>query len=67
MRLHPRLKLVSQARLELSGNVLDITERHNLTYVEVNEILLTIALDFNKHAKRAERHPNDPEKKGDEE
>ena len=64
--LHPRLELVDKASLELGKALTPIIKKYNLTYVEVNEILLTAALHWNKYAKRVERHPNDPDKKADE-
>jgi hypothetical protein len=66
MEIHPRLEIVTKAGRELSQAVPPIVKKYNLTYVELNEILLMEALNWNKYAKRAERHPNDPDKRGDE-
>lgn len=66
MKIHPRYEIVRQAALDLGEALAPIIKKHHLTYVELNEILLSEALNWNKYAKRAERHPNDPSKKGDE-
>jgi hypothetical protein len=67
MRLHKRHAIVTTAHLEHSDFMIKLVEKHDLTNTEINEILLGEALSWNKYAKRAERHPNDPDKKGDEE
>jgi hypothetical protein len=64
--LHKRYQIVTGAHLELTEFMLKLQEKNDLTYVELNEILLSEALSWNKYAKRQERHPNDPDKKGDE-
>jgi len=66
MELHPRMFLVEQAKRDVGEALAPIIRKYHLTYVELNEILLCEALNWNKYAKRAERHPNDPDKKGDE-
>ena len=64
--LHPRFQITRQAHLELEKAYLDITEKHNLTALESIGILLECALTVKKFALREERHPGEPDKKGDE-
>lgn len=67
MRLHPRTAVVEQARCELTRSLIDIETRHGLTMVETIKILNESQASLIKYAIRAERHPNDPDKRGDEE
>lgn len=64
--LHKRHAIVTQAHLALADFMIKLIKKHDLTHAELNEILLSEALSWNKYAKRQERHPNDPDKKGDE-
>lgn len=66
MRLHERFMLVKKAENELSGLVLDWITRHDLTYWEAVGALLSEAQNLKKYALREERHPDEPNKKGDE-
>ena len=58
---------VQKADVEFGGLVNDWLKRHeDLTWLEAIGILLMKALEFKKYALRDERHPDNPEKKGDE-
>lgn len=66
MKLHERTLPVQNAGIELSGWLLEWVQRHDLTFGETIKLL---SLEIEKHARfliRSERHPDNPEKKGDE-
>jgi hypothetical protein len=67
MKLHPRTTKVNVARNELDTAVWQWMERHDLTYVEAVRSLLAITETITKYQLRMERHPDDPERKADEE
>ena len=67
MRIHPRTRIVQKAETEIGAAVLQTIERHDLTIIEVTQILASQQLHWLKYALRHERHPDDPEKGGDEE
>lgn len=64
--LHPRYSIVRQAGTELGDAVLNVLKKHKLTYLEIVQILTDQIQTWVKYGIRAERHPNDPSKKGDE-
>ena len=66
MLIHKRLRTVQAARNELAQSIDGIIKQHDLTAIEVERILLTEAMGWNTVALRAERHPENPEKKSDE-
>jgi hypothetical protein len=66
MRLHPRLSIVREAELEIETAISEIAKKHKLTYGEIFSILSTQIQREAKYMIRAERHPGDPDKKGDE-
>lgn len=66
MTLHPRLFVVQAAEMEMAKAVGDLIERHQLTYVETMQALTNFQQRYLKYMLREERHPNDPDKKGDE-
>lgn len=66
MKLHARTRLVEQARLEFDQFVLDWAQKHDLTYGERSWIFGHAMVNNAKYQIRAERHPDDPDKKGDE-
>jgi ribosome-associated translation inhibitor RaiA len=66
LTIHPRHFKVREAKNKIELAILKLLEKHELTYGEINGIMLEIAQSLNKHAIRHERHPEDPEKKGDE-
>lgn len=67
MRLHPRTMLVQQARVELGRMLLDLEERYGLTPAETVSALSEQLSRVARYAIRAERHPDDPDRGGDEE
>lgn len=67
LKLHPRCTIVATARVELHGWLMAWMERHNLTWIEgIRELMMT-ASDWMRYPLRSERHPDDPDKKADEE
>lgn len=67
MRLHARYLKVNEARLALSKFFWEeIIRKHELTYLEGVQVLTSLIDEITKYGIRAERHPNDPDKKGDE-
>lgn len=67
MRLHERYHLVQEARLGLSGRVIEWLDAYpDLTYVEAMQCLQAEQDSLLRYALRAERHPDDPDKKADE-
>ena len=66
IELHPRYFKVAEAGAEINLAILKLEEKHDLTVAEMVRILLEIAMDFNKFQIQHDRHPNDPDKKGDE-
>ncbi len=64
--IHPRSQVVAQAQVDLSTAMAKILRERELTHYEVTSILAHEILSWNKYAIRAERHPDDPEKQGDE-
>lgn len=67
MKLHRRFDIVNDAELELSGFLIGWQKKHDLTYGELFKILSLQIANYAKYAIRGERHPDDPDKKGDEE
>lgn len=66
IEIHPRTMKVGEAKAEIGLMIARFLEKKDLTFAEINGILLEIAQGYNKLAIRHERHPGDPEKKGDE-
>ena len=66
MKLHPRTRVIDKARLEFDQFLLDLADKHELTYGELFSLLGQAITNNAKYQIRAERHPNDPDKKGDE-
>lgn len=66
IRMHERTMIVNQARTDLEGFLIDWEKKYELTYAEVFSILGDRIANIAKYAIRAERHPDDPEKRGDE-
>jgi hypothetical protein len=65
MKLHPRTMMVKRAEVELSQFLLDWAERHELTSCEIARALTEQTRMCLKSILRAERHPEDPNKKAD--
>jgi hypothetical protein len=66
MKLHPRSNIVQEARLEFDSFMLDLQRRYELTFGELFSMLGVKIADLAKYQIRSERHPDDPDKKGDE-
>lgn len=66
-QIHPRYWVVSKAENELSEFWLSLLERHELTDGEAVKLLSSLLAQLAKYVIQYERHPNDPDKKGDEE
>lgn len=66
--LHPRTQMVARARGEFHVLVARfMADNGQLTYTELAQIMLLGPEIPLKYALRAERHPDDPDKKADEE
>ena len=66
MARHPRTQTVQLARVAIAHQIITMADAEGLTYVETVQAI-TAALELlSKHALRAERHPNDPDKGADE-
>lgn len=66
MRMHKRTKPVQLASLEIGTALWKLQEEHGLTYVEMTQALLDHLGRIAKYQLREERHPDDPDKGGDE-
>lgn len=66
MRLHPRTLPVQKAAANIRTELGELQDIHDLTNVEMLGILLEIAGHYTKYVLRAERHPDDPDRKADE-
>jgi len=66
VRIHPRTRIVQRAEQEIGEAVSTAVGQHDLTYVELTQILASAQLHWAKYALRSERHPDDPDKGGDE-
>jgi hypothetical protein len=67
MRTHARTLIFEKARSEFAIFLLKLEEKHELTYGEVFSLLGSAIANLAKYQIRKERHPNDPDKGGDEE
>ena len=65
MKLHERTTIVEKARSELTLFLLDLEQKHGLSYGELFSMLGNAIADLARYQIRSERHPNDPSKKGD--
>lgn len=66
-KVHPRLFLVQQARSDLATALIAIEKKHWLTPIEIIRILVEETQHYSLYVLRKERHPEDPNKKADEE
>jgi hypothetical protein len=66
VRLHPRLQIVTAAGRDLSDAVDRVCREHQLTDVEALRLLHEQSGRFTTWLLRAERHPDDPDRKADE-
>jgi hypothetical protein len=65
-RIHPRHQTVAKARGEIGLAISRIATTYGLTYGELFSILGGEVQGHAKYAIRAERHPDDPDRGGDE-
>ena len=67
MRLHPRYAITKQAALQIDKAISDAIAEHDITYAELLVILAEQQRKWATYLLRAERHPDDPEQKANEE
>lgn len=67
LRLHPRTMQVQRADAALGMTLAKFQGEHDLTNIEMARILSGQLDSVLKYALRAERHPDDPDRKADEE
>jgi hypothetical protein len=60
------MQIVNSADLEIRLAVTKAWEKYDLTTAEVTKILANATANMTKYLIRDERHPCDPDKKGDE-
>lgn len=65
-QLHPRFRLVEQARQDISKALSKACDEFDLTYGETISILAGEVANLAKYMVRHERHGKDSSKKGDE-
>ena len=66
LRLHPRTMAVQSASAQIHGDLLEVQQERGLTDAEMMTILAENVQRWAKFQLRAERHPDDPERKADE-
>ncbi len=66
MKIHPRAHVVAEARSAFARFMLDLEKKHDLTYGELFSLYGAAIENLAKYQIRSERHPEDPDKKGDE-
>lgn len=66
MKLHERTIPVQAATAQLKLTLLGFQDEHDLTDVEMLGALQEIEGNITRRLLRAERHPNDPDRKADE-
>lgn len=60
------MAIMAEAALEFSKSFTTIVKKYDLTYGEMFGILSDMMSTWSKYMRRGERHPNDPDKGGDE-
>ena len=66
LRLHSRTMQVQGAEANIRLKLIEFQQEYGLTDIEMLQILHLAQLSILKYMLRAERHPNDPERKADE-
>lgn len=66
IQLHKRTMLCQKAGNELSSLITTWLQKHDLTYLEAIRCIQEVQFRWINYALRAERHPDDPERKADE-
>jgi hypothetical protein len=67
LRLHKRTMPVQKAEGHLNRYLHEFQEEYDLTDIEMLRALIQCQMHLTKYMLRAERHPDDPERKADEE
>lgn len=65
MKMHPRYRIVTEARLEIGAAITQAVQKHGLTFAEVASILGGELIGWAKYVIREERHPVGPDVPGD--
>jgi hypothetical protein len=66
MKMHSRVMPWQAARVDIGKALGEAIARHDLTYLELLQILNEEMAVWLKYGIRSERHPDDPEKRGGE-
>lgn len=66
LRMHPRFQTVNLSGAKIKKTINDLQLEADLTDIELLQILTEYQQNILKYMLRSERHPDDPEKKGDE-
>jgi hypothetical protein len=66
MKLHARTHMVNQAHSEAGLALLEIWKKYDLTWGEIVAFHAAEQQSAARYIIRTERHPDDPEKRGDE-
>jgi dsDNA-binding SOS-regulon protein len=66
IKLHPRTMVVQKAERDLHDRLSDVADEHDLSWTEMAIILGNLQTNALKYVLREERHPEDPDRKGDE-
>lgn len=67
MRLHERTIPVQKAANQIAMALIELQEEHDLTDIEMLQILSNRQLDILRYMLRDERHPGKPDARADEE
>lgn len=66
MKVHERYFVTQTARIEFEKFILELERKYQLTFGEITSIFAVALTQVAKYQIRAERHPDDLNKKGDE-
>jgi len=66
IKIHKRSQIVTTARIAFDTFLLELEQKYELTFGELFSILGNAIANLAKYQIRGERHPDDPDKKGDE-
>jgi hypothetical protein len=66
MKLHERTLVVQKVRHEFEAFLLELEQKHELSYGELFSMLGNAIANLAKYQIRSERHPDDPDKREDE-
>jgi hypothetical protein len=66
MKIHPRTKIFQEARNQFHEFLLNLEQKHELTLGEILHLLGGEVAHFATYQIRYERHPDNPDKRGDE-